>query len=113
MKDAASCEAWVTQEGEREGEKQEDELGPTGRGRRARRDTSTTENAPHVCVCQKQPGWGKPHTTVPEQQKDQGTVWCWQTATERLKTLNAVCGVIKSSLGEVQTKAGNYNRRLG
>lgn len=76
-------------------------------------ETQAPRNMLHMCVCQKQPGWGKPHTTVPEQQKDHGTAWPWQTAMERLKTLKAVCGVIKSSLGKVQTKSGNYNRRLG
>lgn len=76
-------------------------------------ETQAPRNTLHMCVFQKQPGWGKMYTTVPKQQKDQGTVWRWQTAMERLKTLNAVCAIIKGRLGEVQTKAGNYNCRLG
>lgn len=112
MKGAASCEAWVTGEG---GERRR-KAGSSTRTN-GKREESKEKHKHHgtcsTCVCQKQPGWGKPHTTVPEQQKDHGTAWPWQTAMERLKTLKAVCGVIKSSLGKVQTKSGNYNRRLG
>lgn len=78
------------------------------------RDTKTVKHAVHVC--NRPPSWGKPCTTIREQQKDEGTVWAREGSQDKDRNFESSLWRlvrIKSSLEEVQAKAGNDNCSLG